>query len=97
MERAKREETVRVSFKTDAAIKEKAAETYGKLGIDMTTAYNAFLRMSIICGGFPFDVRLNTPNKDTLAAIAETDAILSGELETKTYGSAAELFEDLAI
>lgn len=38
-------------------------------------AVNVFLRQSLRLGGFPFDVRLDRPNKDTAAAMLEAERL----------------------
>lgn len=48
---------------------------YGELGINLTTAINVFLRQSLWVGGFPFDVRIEQPNKETIAAMLEAERI----------------------
>ena len=64
------------SVRMDASIKKQCEEIYGELGINLTTAINVFLRKSIKAGGFPFDVRLDTPNAETIAAMEETERLL---------------------
>ena len=53
--------TTNFSVRIDNNIKKQCEAMYGKLGIDLTTAINVFLRQSLRVGGFPFDVRLNKP------------------------------------
>lgn len=48
---------------------------YGELCINLTTAINVFLRQSLRVGGFPFDVRMEQPNKETMAAMLEAERI----------------------
>ena len=50
----------------DSDIKKQCEAMYGELGIDLNTAINVFLRQSLRVGGFPFDVRLKQPNKETI-------------------------------
>lgn len=52
----------------DSDIKKQCEAMYGELGIDLNTAINVFLRQSLRVGGFPFDVRLKQPNKETIEA-----------------------------
>ncbi len=46
--------------------------------------YNIFLRQSVREGGIPFDITINTPNADTVAAILETERMLR-DPNLKTY------------
>ena len=60
--------TTNFSVRMDSDIKKQCEALYGELGINLTTAINVFLRQSIRVGGFPFDVRVEQPNKETIAA-----------------------------
>lgn len=60
-----------LNVRIDKDIKKAAEEVYAKLGFNMSTAINMFLRASIRKGGIPFDLKLDVPNKETLEAIEE--------------------------
>ena len=72
------------TLRVDKELKQKCEELYSELGINLTTAINVFLRQSLRAGGFPFDVRLNQPNKETLIALLEAEALLKNP-ETTYY------------
>lgn len=57
--------TTNITVRMDSDIKKQCEAIYGELGINLTTAINVFLRQSLRAGGFPFDVRLDQPNKET--------------------------------
>ena len=67
--------TTNFSVRMDSDIKKQCEAIYGELGINLTTAINVFLRQSLRAGGFPFDVRLEQPNKETMAAMLEAECI----------------------
>lgn len=67
--------TTNFSVRMDNNIKKQCEAMYGELGINLTTAINVFLRQSLRVGGFPFDVRLEQPNKETMAAMLEAECI----------------------
>ena len=67
--------TTNFSVRMDGDIKKQCEALYGELGINLTTAINVFLRQSLRVGGFPFDVRLDQPNKETIAAMLEAERI----------------------
>ncbi|MGN1112314.1 MAG: type II toxin-antitoxin system RelB/DinJ family antitoxin [Acutalibacteraceae bacterium] len=69
-------DTTNFSVRMDSNIKRQCEALYGELGINLTTAINVFLRQSLRAGGFPFDVRLDKPNKETAAALAEAERIV---------------------
>lgn len=58
--------TTNFSVRMDSDIKKESEYVYGRLGINLTTAINVFLRQSIRAGGFPFDVRINETNDKKL-------------------------------
>ena len=61
----------------DRAVKEKSERIFSELGLNMTTAVNMFLRASIRENGIPFDLKIDKPNKTTIAAIEEGRQIAS--------------------
>ncbi len=67
--------TTNFSVRLDNDLKKQSEAIYGELGINLTTAINVFLRKSLAVGGFPFDVRIENPNKETLLALLEADKI----------------------
>ena len=67
--------TTNFSVRMDSDVKKQCELLYGELGLNLTAAINVFLRQSLRVGGFPFDVRLEQPNKDTIAAMLEAERI----------------------
>ena len=68
---------------------------YGSLGMTLPEAVNIFFENSLLVGGLPFNVRLPRYNRETEMAIQEARNILSGKVNTKSYSSAKELFDEL--
>ena len=68
---------------------------YSNLGMTLPEAVNIFFEKSLLEGGIPFDVRMPRYNRETEDAIRETRDILSGKIETRSYPSARELFDEL--
>ncbi len=67
--------TVNYSFRVDREIKRQCETMFNELGMNMTTAINIFLRQSLRVGGLPFDVRVDLPNKETIAAMLEAERL----------------------
>ena len=67
--------TTNFSVRMDSDIKKQCETLYGELDINLTTAINVFLRQSLRGGGFPFDIRIEQPNKETIAAMLEAERI----------------------
>jgi len=78
----------------DSDIKKQCEAIYGELGINLTTAINVFLRQSLRVGGFPFDVRLDQPNKDTIVAMLEAERI-AHDPSAKRYSDVDEALRAL--
>ena len=86
--------TTNFSVRMDSDIKKQCEVIYGELGINLTTAINVFLRQSLRVGGFPFDVRIEQPNKDTMAAMLEAERIVH-DLSVKRYSDVDEALRAL--
>lgn len=86
--------TTNFSVRMDTEIKKQCEALYGELGINLTTAINVFLRQSLRVGGFPFDVHLDQPNKETIAAMLEAERIAQ-DPSIKRYSDVEEALRDL--
>lgn len=75
-------------------LKKQCEALYGELGMNLTTAVNVFLRQSLRAGGFPFDVRLDKPNKETIAAMLEAERI-AYDPNVKHYSDVEEVLWEL--
>ena len=67
--------TSNVSFRIDTEIKNQADKLFSQLGMNMTTAFNIFLRQAVREGSIPFPITINTPNAATVAAMLEAEWI----------------------
>ena len=65
------------------------------MGLNISVTINLFLKKCINEKGIPFDLKI--PNKETIETMEETNKILNGDIERKSYKNADELFEDLGI
>ena len=86
--------TTNFSVRMDRDIKKQCEAMYGELGINLPTAINVFLRQSLRVGGFPFDVRLEQPNKETMAAMLEAEHI-ARDPSVKRYSDVEEALRAL--
>ena len=86
--------TTNFSVRMDSDIKKHCEALYGELGINLTTAINVFLRQSLRVGGFPFDVRMEQPNKETMAAMLEAERI-AHDPSVKRYSDTEEALRAL--
>lgn len=88
--------TTNINIRTDKEIKEKAEIIFEELGLNMSTAINMFLRTTIRERGLPFNLRLEVPNEETIAAIKEGEEIVNDK-NKKGYKNIKELVEALEI
>ena len=73
-----------VSFRIDKDLKNQADALFASLGLNMTTAFNMFLRQSVREGRIPFEATINVPNSETIAAMLESIQ-LANDSSVKTY------------
>ena len=86
--------TTNISIRMDADLKAQADALFNELGMNLTTAFNIFVRQSLREGGIPFEVKLEQPNKETIAAMLEAERIAK-DPSVKGYNDLDELFADL--
>lgn len=86
--------TTNISIRMDSEVKARADALFAELGMNLTTAFNIFVRQSLREGGIPFKVRLEQPNKETMAAMLEAERI-AGDPSVKGYTDLNELLADL--
>ena len=87
-------ESTIISIRMDSDVKAQADILFGELGMNITTAFNIFVRQAIREGGIPFDITINQPNKETIAAMLESERI-ARDPSVKGYTDMGELFADL--
>ncbi len=86
--------TTNISIRMDEEIKKQADALFGELGMNISTAFNIFVRQSLRDGKIPFDISLNQPNKETIAAMIEAERIAK-DPSVKGYSDLDELFAEL--
>lgn len=86
--------TTNISIRMDADLKMQADALFNELGMNLTTAFHIFVRQSLREGGIPFAVKLEPPNKETLAAMLEAEKIVK-DPSVKGYDDLDQLFADL--
>lgn len=87
-------DTINFSVRMDSNIKKQCESLYGELGMTLTTAINVFLRQSLRVGGLPFEVRLEQPNRETIAAMLEAEQI-AHDPNVKRYSDVEEALREL--
>lgn len=86
--------TTNISIRMDSDLKAKADALFGELGMNLSTAFNIFVRQSLREGRIPFEISLNQPNKETIAAMLAAERIAK-DSSVNGYNDLDELFADL--
>jgi DNA-damage-inducible protein J len=84
--------TTNLNVRIDADLKKQSEKIFNELGLNMSTALTVFLRQTVRSRGIPFDISLNIPNEETLAAIHDVNL---GRNMSRQFHSVKELMEDL--
>ena len=84
--------TTNLNIRIDSDLKKQAEQIFSELGLNMSTALNVFLRQTVRSNGIPFEMRLDVPNEETLAAI--NDVNLRRNM-SKPFNNVKALMEDL--
>ena len=86
--------TTNISIRMDSELKAQADALFNELGMNLSTAFNIFVRQSLREGRIPFSISLDAPNQETIAALREAERIAK-DPSVKGYYNLDELFADL--
>ena len=64
---------VNITLRVDDELKMQADELFSELGLNITTAFNIFLRQSVREQRIPFQITKNVPNATTLKAMDDAE------------------------
>ena len=84
--------TTNVTIRMDKDLKNQADKLFSELGLSMSTAIGVFCRQAIRLGKIPFELAVDMPNDETLAAI---DDVNNNRNMSKAYDDMDELMRDL--
>ena len=87
-------QTPNISIRMDSELKTQADHFFAELGMNISTAFTIFVRQALREGKIPFEISLNTPNKETIAAMLEAERIAK-DPSVKGYANMDDLFADL--
>lgn len=83
-----------ITIRIDKELKKQAEKLFSELGMNISTAFNVFIRQSIREGGIPFMINKEQPNKETIAAIKEAERI-SNDSSDKCFNNTEDLLNEL--
>lgn len=81
-------DTSSVTIRVDSEDKRKAEQLFSSLGLNMSTAFNMFIKQSLLCEGLPFDVTLEKTMMIIFTA-RQTENILTVQLPSLKRGKAS--------
>ena len=87
-----------VNIRMDANLKKEFDLFCDKIGLSTSPAINIFAKTVVRQQRIPFELSLEIPNKETLAAIKEVEEMKEMKKHPeryKTYTDADELFKDI--
>jgi DNA-damage-inducible protein J len=67
--------TTNISIRMDTNLKAEAEALFEELGMNLSTAFNIFVRQSLRERGIPFTISEGTPNRETVSAMLESERI----------------------
>lgn len=81
-----------INIRMDEGLKQQFERLCNELGLNMSTAFNIFAKTMVRQQRVPFELSLDIPNAETLAAI---DDVNHGRNLSKSFHSVEALMEDL--
>ncbi len=81
-----------VNIRMEENLKQQFEHLCNELGLNMSTAFNVFAKTMVRQQRIPFEISLNSPNSETIAAIEDVN---QGRNLSRPFHSVAELMEDL--
>lgn len=87
--------TTNISIRMDSELKAQADTLFSELGMNISTAFNIFVRQALRDGKIPFEISLNQPNSETVSAMLEAERIAK-DPSVKGYTDLDKMFADLA-
>lgn len=83
--------TTNISIRMDVDLKKEADILFGEMGMNISTAFNIFVRQAIRERAIPFQIHLGQPNLETVTALLEAEKIAK-DPTIPSYATAREAF-----
>ena len=84
-----------INVRIDNNVKANAEAVFARLGITPSAAINLFYNQVIRTNSIPFEIKAETPNDLTLAALNEVEEMEKDPKKYKGYKNIDSLMEDL--
>lgn len=83
-----------INIRMDEGLKQDFDSICNDLGLTMTTAFNVFAKTVVRRQRIPFEISLDIPNAETIAAIEEVQA-MKKDPNKKLYSNFDELLKEV--
>ena len=87
--------TTNLNIRIDSELKKSAESLFKDLGLNMSSAITMFLKSAVSNDGIPFEVKRNTPNAETRAALEEYSEMKKNPGSYKRYDSFDSLTDEV--
>ncbi len=67
--------TTNLTIRMDSSLKKEADALFSDLGMNLSTAFNVFVRQALRVQGLPFEISREVPNQETQEAMREAEKI----------------------
>lgn len=79
----------------DKDLKNNLSKLCDELGMNVSTAFTIFAKAMVRRGGIPFEVTIDIPNSETLAAMKEVEEMKKNSSAYKSYTNVKKMMEDI--
>lgn len=87
--------TTNISIRMDKDLKQAADQLFAELGMNLSTAFNIFVRQSLREGSIPFRITTDVPNSETINALNEYADMQNRPESYKRYSSFRQLKDEV--
>ncbi|MCR3922449.1 MAG: type II toxin-antitoxin system RelB/DinJ family antitoxin [Firmicutes bacterium] len=84
-----------INIRMDAYLKREFDELCNDLGLTMTAAFNVFAKTMVRQQRIPFEVSMDVPNADTIAAMEEVEQMKKNPAVGKSYTDVEQMMKEL--
>lgn len=84
-----------INIRMDENLKEQFDALCNDMGMNMTTAFNIFAKTVVRQNRIPFEVSLDVPNAETIAALEEVQRMKKDPSLGKSYTDVDQMMKEL--
>lgn len=86
---------ININIRMDENLKQDFDGLCKDLGLTMTTAFNVFAKTMVRQQRIPFEISMDIPNADTIAALEEVQQMKKNPALGKTYTDVDQMMKEL--